>query len=167
MSLIFYSSVKPDLKRSVLLKGSLIAGIGALVLLLAGALVPPAELSIWGWPVIIISFGLIALGLIPYRRLCRLEERPSKLLVTDENELIYELNDRKRITIPIDLIEKMEYLENGSMYGIGICLKKGSNLKLKIHDPLFSLKKKFSCDLFLPFFSRRVLAELSSIVVES
>jgi hypothetical protein len=151
----------------LLLRGSAIAGIGALILLIAGATVPPQDLSIWGWPIIIVSFGLIAIGLIPYRRLSRLEDKPSKLVLTDDNEIIYIVNDRKRVTIPYDSIEKMEYLKNSNIYGIGLWLKKNNNLKPVVHDPLFNAighqkiaQKRFGCDLFLPFFSERALAEL-------
>lgn len=164
---ILHSTVKPEVKKNMLLRGSAIAAVGGLILLISGALTPPKDLEIWGWPIVIISFGLIALGLIPYRRLCRLEDRPNKLLLTDDNEIIYIHNDRKRVTIPYSAIEKMEYLQDNSLYGIGIWLKKAPEVKMAVHDPIFNFhthqkraKFRFGCDLFLPFFSEKAFQQV-------
>lgn len=166
--MIYHTQVKPELKRSKLLRGSVIAGVGALILLIGGAAVPPSQLHVWGWLIALVSFGLIAIGMIPYRRLCRLEERPAKLVINDVNELIYIHNDLKKITIPYEIIEKMEYFEDGNIYGIGVWIKKDAAKKIRVHDPLFDYqrrqkqaKKRFGCDLFLPFFSKRTLGDLN------
>lgn len=166
-ALTLHSSIKPDLKRKMLFRGSAIAAVGGLIILIAGALTPPKDLEIWGWPIVILSFGLIALGMIPYRRLCRLEDNPNKLLLTDKNEIIYIHSGRKRVTIPYSAIEKMEYLQDGALYGIGIWLKKSPPIKMTVHDILFNYhthqkraKNRFGCDLFLPFFSERAFSQL-------
>ncbi len=165
--LTLHSMVKPELKKSLLLRGSVLAAMGGALLLFSGAMIPPAGLEVWGWPIVILSFGLIAVGLMPYRRLCRLESRPSKLLLTDDNEIIYLFNDRKRVTIPYEAVKKMEYLQNDGLYGVGIWIDLSASKKVVVHDPTFNYqshqrvaKRRFGCDLFLPFFSERAFNQL-------
>lgn len=161
----FYSSIKPEMKRNMLLRGSAIAGVGALIILLTGTLIPPHEMEYWGWPSLITSLGLITLGLLPYRRLCALEDNPNILVLTSDG-IIYYHRQRKRLTLPFKSIEKIEYLQDQNLYGIGIWLKEDA-APPTIHDPLFNAnshqkraRKLFKTDLLLPFFTERVCNEL-------
>lgn len=163
----FYSSIKPEMKRSMLLRGSVIAGIGALIIVVTGTLLPLEQMEFWGWPIIIFSLGLITLGLLPYRRLCALEDNPNVLVMTEDG-IVYYHRQRKRLTLPKDAIDKLEYLHDQNLYGIGIWLKKDPEHPPIVHDPFFnanSHQKKakilFKSDLIFPFFTERVFKQIA------
>lgn len=164
--MIVQSSIRTSLKTLTLLRGSLIAGFGALFIVFAGVFLTTENLKVWGWPVIIISFGFIAAGLIPYRRLCRLEMSPYEA-VSHEGGLTFTAMGKKMFTIPSVSIGRIEYCEKGNRYGIGIWLKKPLPEKVLVHDRRFDIayyqaraKRQFGCDLFLPFFTKRALGNL-------
>lgn len=73
------SSVCSQLMKSTLLKGTFLAGIGILIIVLAGIFLPLQDMTIFGLPLYALGCGLIAFGLIPYRRLTALEKSPNEL----------------------------------------------------------------------------------------
>lgn len=165
-----YSSVSPKVEKKALFKGSFIAGIGVLLLAFSGSFIKEPLLKIWGLPILILSASLITYGLLPYRRLMRLQRKPNEIILSEEL-LQYVENNKRQITLPLSLIKKASYLEDKDDYGIGIWLKSAEySEKIIVHNPSFDLQKKvnqsekrWKCDLFFPYFSRRSFSRIGFI----
>jgi len=161
------SSIKPKLLRVTLKKGALIGGAGALTLLLAGTLLPLEQLKIWGLPALVVGFVLISVGLLPYRKLTRLELKPHELHYDGEFFLFLQ-QGKPLFKIPEESVEKMCYVEKEQMYGIAIWLKRPIEEKVRVLQPHFQFEAFVSdsaqrfegCDLFLPYFTERSWKEL-------
>lgn len=148
------------------MRGTLIAGVGGGLFLGGGLYLTPETLSVWGLPLFVVAMGLMAFGLIPYRRLCRLEVNPYEAVPSDEGITFY-AQKKKRFTIPRASIERMAFCEKGRAYGIGVWLKQPLPEKVVVHEkgPVLHsyrkwARKRFGCDLFLPYFTKRGLAQL-------
>lgn len=163
----FYTTITPRIKRQLLFRGTPIASLGILLLSYGGVFLSPSQLNIWGIPLVLLSIMLIAIGLIPYRRLCRLESTPD-CLVLDTTGMTLVQQGKRRYMIPHDSIEKMEYIEKGGDYGIGIWLKQPIPEKVVVYDPRFDMQlfqnkmvKRYGCPLYLSRFSRRTFAQIN------
>lgn len=168
--LTLHSSIRPSLKKNVLMKGSLLALCGVSLWLYGGVFLSIATLTNWGWPILILGGALVTWGLLPYRRLTLLENVPHKIIVTDVEELVFYMKDSPLLKIPLDDITEMAYLDNDKQYGIGIWLKKpvSKNFEvlqadLDIEKYLDNCQKKYFCDAFFPFFSKRSFQELKDV----
>ncbi|MEC7838708.1 MAG: hypothetical protein VX777_01565 [Chlamydiota bacterium] len=167
-SIRLFSSVKPTFMRRALIKGSLIAGSGVLLLAYCGAFIPPESLQIWGLPVLFAGGTLITMGLLPYRRLRRMESQPSELIVVDGKYIQY-INDGKQVySIPMQSIERYDYVETDTEYGIAVLLKDSPQEKIVVHDRKFDMeshqkksKEKYGCHIFIPYFSRRAFTRIA------
>lgn len=163
------SSIRPELKRQVLMRGSMIGGCGALLLLATGVFLPLSLLKIWGWAIFLIGIGLITLGLLPYRKLTRLESKPQTIEMK-EDRFSLTSNQKPLFTVPFSAIEKMAYINTSSDYGIAIWLHNPLTDKIVVHSEKFDIEKyrelsqrKFGCDLMLPYFSQRGFDELQEL----
>lgn len=164
----FRSSIRPSLLHSVLFQGSLLAFFGMLLLLGTGAFLSQESLKHWGLLIFFMSIGLIAIGMLPYRRLTRLEINPHEI-VLEKDHLHFFMKKKCLISIPLKNIEKMSFIELGRVYGIGIWLKNFSLENAITRETSFNIfkfhknsQKKYQCDLFLAYFSKRTFAELQS-----
>lgn len=124
----------------MLFLGSILAILGALLLLYSGIALPVETLKKWGVLLFLISLGLIAAGLIPYRRLQRLELNPDQLVILEKG-LIYKRAGVQEWQLPFDSIQSIDYVDNPWRYGI-------------------LLHVENSWDIFLPYFTRRSYEEL-------
>lgn len=127
--------------RRTLWRGTLLAAAGALPILFSGVFLKQDALADWGWLIFLAGMALIALGLIPYRRLCKLEMNPNQLIIKDENFIDYYVKNKLVMSIPIDSIANIDYIEKNQLYGIDITLK--SNKKM-----------------FLPYFTQRTAQQV-------
>jgi len=132
------TTVKPELIRYTLWKGVSYAVVGSAILIYAISL-PIEKLKIWGLPLFLFAGVLFTLGMLPYRKLTRLEKTPDKLLLNANETLTYVKKGKPILTIPLAKIERTAYLERGRMYGIGIEITPHSQEKT----------------LFFPYFSQR------------
>lgn len=144
------SSIRSSLLRFTLWKGTLMAALGASVLLYAGLYMPVDTLNKWGLPMLLVGGGLITLGLLPYRKLKRLEIKPDELMLS-ETHLQFTSQGKLMITIPLQSIDKTAYLEEGRQYGIGVWLKKPLPRLPSSQQKM----QRFGCSLFFPYFSER------------
>lgn len=161
----YRSSIHTPLLQKALMRGSFLAGIGALALL-AGTFLPPENLKIWGPFLFLFSLGLIGWGLIPYRRLKRLETEPHEILIT-KDRLLFCWRKKPAFSIPLKRIKKAVFISSGDVYGIGISLEDASLSYVQALDEKFDIThfqqhsiKKYGCDLFLPYFSQRTFEAL-------
>ncbi len=165
--LTWRTSIKPALMRSLLLRGSLLAGAGALLLVTAGAFLPTAHLKIWGLPLLIVAFLFITIGLLPYRRLTKLEVQSNELHY-DGTSLLFVSKGKPVLRIPAASIAMLCYREEDPHYGLCIQLKTPLPEKVIVLQARFDLKGMLSasrqcmpgCDLFFPYFSERSCNEL-------
>lgn len=154
------SSIRPELMRKTLWQGTFLAGIGALLIVTCGAFLPPPLMRTWGFFIFLAAIALITLGLLPYRRLKRLEENPYALFIDDQTNLRFCSKNKLLLTIPLDSIQSTTYLEKNDRYGIAIFLKNPPPKKIEV-QPNVNLSRFSdpSCDLFLPYFSERTYLE--------
>ena len=165
------SSVKSSLMRFALLRGTILAGLGAAVLIY-GTFLPVKTLSVWGFPLFCLSLGMIAVGLLPYRKLRRLEMNPYEILIEDDQWWHFVAKGVCLFSIPINSVEKTEYLDEANQYGIKVFLKKPIKEQIKVHARDFDMggfiatsRKRQKCDLFLPYFSARAYNSLKKPVI--
>lgn len=178
------SSILPGLMRRTLFRGTLVAGGGVCLLLVVGALLQLQYMKLWGAAVFLIGIALITLGLLPYKRLKKLEEKPSTLTV-DQTALHYSSKGKIRFSIPIVSIARLDYMPeiNSSIqqateaagqaneYGIKIFLNKPLKEKVIVQDPHFDFSRfsqqslaRHGSDLFLPYFSPRTYKTLEELL---
>ncbi len=150
------SKISSLLKKRRLLRGSLIATPGILVLLIVGSFAPLAILERFGILSFCVGIFLISLGLIPYRRLCQLELKPH-YIDADASNLKVLLHQRYALDIPMQLITACEWIEKKEIYGIGLHVKTAEIPKR------FS---RFGYACFLPFFKRDALDKLNECLAQ-
>ena len=158
-SIIIYNSINPGLKRQSLLQGTVCALFGVGFLFFGGIFLPEPVLSDWGLAIWGASILLITLGLIPYKTLKQLEERPDSLKVTSEGNLKFYKRGNLEFSIPLDNIHEMKYFEKKFLYGIGISLKEKQAMPeiRSLRLPIFSRPRIHykGFDLFFLYFSER------------
>lgn len=160
------SSILPALMRRTLWSGSLLGGVGALSLLMGGIFISLPEMKIWGPFLFIFSLAMITLGLLPYRRLKRLEENPYVLTIEGEGWIHFSGKGKLLFSIPISFLDCITYLEKQNAYGIRVFLKHPLPEKMSVHPEfnLADLHKRslylYQCDLFFSYFSQRSFATL-------
>lgn len=155
----FRSSIHSSLKRYVLLRGTVIASIGVGFLLSTGIFFPIVMLGKWGFLIWMASLSFIALGLIPYRRLSRLETHPYELKIINSSLCVLSLKGKTILSFPLQAVSKMEYLSDHHLYGIGIWLYSSSTFSDLLKKP-----SRFSdCSLFLPYFSLNSFKQIKAI----
>jgi hypothetical protein len=129
------TSISPSLLKWRLYLGSFLAGGGAFLLLFSSIYLSTSVLEKWGFLILILGLGLIAIGLIPYRKLQRLEVKPNELILS-EHGLAYYKGGRLEWKLPYDSIRSVTFFESSWRYGIYL-----------------DVEGRF--DLFLPFFTKR------------
>lgn len=153
------SSIKPALHRYVLFRGTSLAFIGAILLLYHGIFVRAEELGSYGFLVITLGIGLIALGLLPYRRLTKLEKEPHEIWIIEDSSVCFRSRGKNIVSIPLNMIKKVEHLDEGREYGIALSMQPSF---LDGRELQQISKKSKGCDLFLPYFTKRSFDELQN-----
>lgn len=170
-SLKLRTSVRTSLKNHVLFQGTVLSGIGAILLLIGGTVLPVGVLEVWGLFLMLAATGLIALGMVPYRRLTLLERSPNEMIIFPDKGLTYLLKGESILTIPLSSIQRFSYVEKEHEYGIGIHLKESLPEKVIIHNPKFAAlafqknsHDQYGCDLFFPYFTEHSYRSLMEYV---
>lgn len=160
------TTVSTPILKHALIKGFFISCIGLIGILIAGIFIPVLYLKIWGWMIFILGIGFIAAGMIPYKKLAKLQLKPNELFVLPTHIEFYS-NGKKNLTVPLSSIEKIEYYENKKIYGLSLFLKHPPPEKIIIHkngrwiDKMRREAQKYSqSDLFFLYFNRRTFKEL-------
>ncbi len=169
-SLTIRSSIKQELYSKTLKRGSLLGALGTLPLLYGAIFMEPTGLSTWGIPLFFLGIGLIALGMMPIRRLDRLQQHPNSLVLINDDLLEFYQSGNKTLSIPCSLIGSLRFLDDGIQYGICVTLKEAAKEKVIVHDPRFSYERyqkesrnRFECDLFFPHFTRRSFEKIKHL----
>lgn len=169
------SSIKPALLRTSVIKGTICAVIGMGLLLFATLFLSVAEMSRWGFLLFTGACGLLVYGLLPYRKLTRLESKPHLLSIDANHAITFESHAIKEFQIPRGAIDHCDYFDNQKSYGIQIWLSPERviwekiivfNRNLDMQEFQLQSKKNYGCDLFLPYFTERSYKELKSCLYD-
>lgn len=161
--MIVKTSVNSQLKKDALLKGTLLAGLGMLVLIGGSVILTQEQLAQYGFFIFLFGIALVTYGMIPYRKLVRLEHSPDEIHVDDDHTWIYFRKGKKIAEIPQTAIESADFIAHDPDYGICLQFKKKPSDKVKVCDSDAHLQMdKYGCDLFLPYFTERSMNRLRS-----
>jgi hypothetical protein len=163
------SSISTQLVTRTLFRGVLLSFLGICGLCYGGVYLNPSSLMDWGWLLYLISIGLITTGMLPYRRLIKLQLNPEELYLTENHEVIYFSKKRKLLTLPLEAVESWEYIDTWNRYGIAVKLKSSLQRPIVVHqrhEEVEKLRKRGHdngrLDLFFPYFSKYVCEELKN-----
>ena len=161
------TSIPSQLLKRTLMIGFSLALIGILGLLYGGIYAHLAELQFWGFTLFILSIGLITMGMLPYRRLTRLQLKPNELCMVAPDQLEYYSKGRKLLTIPLQSIDHFGYVNRYLVYGVTVWLKPDPKDPVLVHqgrsevDVLrYKGQKLAGADLFFSYFNQRSFQEL-------
>lgn len=164
------SVVTSPLMRYTLFKGCGFAVSGMCVLLIGGIFLPPETLGVWGWLLFVVGIGLMTFGMLPYKRLLRIQLKPDELVVQG-TDLEFYSRGIKRLTIPLRSIEKIAYRDARASYGISFRFLKPVIAPVIIHGKSGEIEKmkaegrKFAgADLFIPRFNRKSFDRLKETI---
>ncbi len=167
----FRSAVKPELIRSTLSRRGWVAVLGASLIVLTGTVLPFDWIKLWGLPLFLIGLVLVAFGILPYRKLSRLQLHPHRLEY--DGEFFHFLKQGKPLfKIPEISVDHITFLEKELLYGVAVYLKKPAPEKVVVLDKRFDIeafvedsKRRFDgCDLFLPYFSKKTVQDLKALL---
>ena len=139
----FYSSIKPNLKRYLIRRSLLFVLPGFVLLFYMGVFLKTSALERWGLWGFALSFVLISAGMIPYRRIIRLETTPHSLSL-EKDGLCFTHAKKGAIVFPIDQIKTFHFVQRKGFYGIRMQLEDGKHF-------------------LLPYFSKKTFEALSQI----
>lgn len=142
----FRSTVTAKEKSKKLQQGTLIAGAGVFFLAFAGIFLPQPILAKWGLIIFFFCFICLA-GLLPYRRLTKLERKPNEIVVIGTDIIEYWSGGRKLLTLLQKNITSMSYYH--SPYRPGIYIYFNNNKSEKV---------------FLPYFSKSSFDEITELI---
>ncbi len=161
-----HTIIDPDLMRRTLIRGSVAAGLGIVIILITAIEMPLTQLGFWGIPILIVGLGLIALGLVPYKILSKRQTSPDALTITEEN-LLYAKEGKATLTIPYSSISRVWHYERAPLYGVLITMRHHPAEKIHVHDHNYDIRrehqrsqKRFHADLFFPFFDETRFNEI-------
>lgn len=158
------TSVTSRLKRWKLLRATFFALTGVVILSYSTISLPKQSLAHVGTPIWLLSIFLIAYGFIPYKRLCRLENNPHQLIITDDQKLNYFRGKKKMFSVPLYEVEQIEAIAGSNSYGIGLKLKKGFTGNFPRREKELV---KYGVDIYLPYFTSRACKSLKAYCDES
>lgn len=156
------------LKES-LFRGTILASMGAAILLYASVRLTSESLTIWGPWVFGGGLFLITLGMLPYRRLASLQSQPDELIV-EPTQVHLKTKGNILFSLPLASIAIVYFLEK-PQHGIAIELKDPVPEKIIVRSEKFSMdafqrrnKKRFGTALFFPHFTKRSADELNEVL---
>jgi hypothetical protein len=171
--LVLRTSIPDRWIKKHLLKGIAMSLIGLIPLIYIGGFASLPVLQKWGFFVFLLGFGFITLGLLPYKKLISIQQRPHELRFFENNHITYYRKGRKIFDFPISMIKDVRYYQNKNDYGILVYFKNTFDHPMRIYEPHFnitSFQKASSqfekCDLFFRFFSTRSFNELKEWLEE-
>lgn len=151
----------------MLFQGFFLAFLGSVILLGSGTLLSLSLLQTWGGIIFCIGLGLITLGLLPYRRFASLQMHPHRLILVNNDQVMFFIKSKRIFTLSLCSITKMCYKDRSKNYGIVIWIKTSPNSLIVDHQALKEfqqLSPQFQTidkgDLFLPYFNQQAYNEL-------
>ena len=141
------TSLSNRLIQRSLFTGFSLAFLGGLGIFAGGILMPLPLLQKWGWLLFLFSLGLITAGLLPYRKLTRLQNKPNEIRVMEQGDLEFWVRGQCKLLLSFGDIERLEYCEkNKDVFGIAVWMKEGAYF-------------------FFQYFSKRSFEELQNAIM--
>ena len=140
--LSLHTTIDTKYKIALLKRGTFMAAIGLGAMIFASIEIGPTLLSKSGIFIFLFGVFMIGYGLLPYRKMMRLELSPHHLFV--DEEVIEYVHDKKIEQIATKEIASIEYYQNTTGYGIKI-------------------KKQDGSTIVMPFFSKRTFDRLQDV----
>jgi len=166
------TSIDPVLKKNTLIKGTAVAALGVFILVGCALFLPAVQLKNWGFWIFLFSGTLMALGLIPYRKLCLLEINPNELIL-NKGSLSFIQKGKLLFEIPNSFIDHLSFAQKKDACGLTVQLKKNLPEKIRLTKQHLSKKDLVSFEngeLFFPYFSQKTcrcfIAEFTAVVNE-
>lgn len=128
-----FTTIKPNLLKYYLIKSTILSIFGISVLFLGGIFLPSYLLAYFGIPILLLGGALITWGMIPYKKINRLELKPNEILLTDSYFQYFE-SRKPIISIPIQQISEYDFFENDIDYGVKVYI-------LNEHGIIYHTKK--------------------------
>lgn len=160
------TTLSNPLLKQKLFKGFFIALVGVIAMVSAGIFLPGPLLSKLGLFVYIFGFGLITIGLLPYRKLSRLQNKPNELRLTGEDRLEFWAKGQCRLIIPIRCLKGFAYTETENGNGITFYLNHPSEMDNKTLKGYQILVNREEPSILFLYFSKRSCEELQEAVFE-
>lgn len=168
--LILRTSIKPSIKEAALFRGTCLAGLGGIIILVGG-FISKGVLTLWGVPLYLVGVGLIVVGLRPHRKLQLLENNPNEIYVDQNLMFTFRSKGKPVLSTSSRTFSKIEYMDQGDIYGLALWFAQPRihhiflyNDKMNIEDLQIPSRKKYGCDLFLPYFSKRACQALLEFI---
>ncbi|WP_148300653.1 cell division protein CrgA [Candidatus Protochlamydia sp. R18] len=150
-------------------KGIVWSLLGLIPMIYVGGFAELPFLQKWGIWAFLIGFGLITAGLVPYKKLISIQQKPHELRLSETDQIDYYLKGKKVLGLPISSIKQIEYYNKDQDFGIIVRLKVPLANPFIIYSHSFSLvnfqKKSFlveKADIFFPYFTQRSFDELQT-----
>jgi hypothetical protein len=156
---ILRSAINEEMLYKNLKNGLIYTTPGALLLFYGALLFSQATLEKWGAITFLMSMFLIALGLIPYQQLKKLQLDPDEIHLFNNTFQVFKKN-KEPFTLPYQKIASLKFCEMRSIYGIAIELKEKDFTSARENKT----RSYYHCDLFLPFFTQRALRSMEEIL---
>ncbi|CUI17718.1 Conserved putative membrane protein [Candidatus Protochlamydia naegleriophila] len=170
--LILRTTIPTQWMNQSLKIGLVLALLGIFPLVYAGAFASPAVLKTWGLLIFLGGFFLITAGLLPYRRLSRLQFKPNELHCVGLERLEYYQNGKPVLSLTLSSIDHFSFIDEPRFFGIAVSLKRPLPAKMTISCSTFDLRsfekqaEKAQADAFFPYFSRRSFEELNAWILD-
>ena len=157
-----YSSISSEIKKLKLKKG-LLFSLPAIILLITFGTFASLDLVVqYGRIIFFVSITLIAIGMIPYRRITRLESTPHILSIEDDT-LDFKYLGKFSVLIPLREIKSISFFRKKQFFGLALTLHSLKNVQSKnfaMRQYQKKCRRQLSCDLFLPYFPEKIKSSL-------
>jgi len=148
--------------KSILYKGFCYAFLGVLILLIGGVFLPEPLMQRWGWLIYFSAFFFITYGLLPYRKITRLQNKPNEIKLTSRSFLEFWSQTHFQFAIPLHLINSVRYFQKNKKYGMVLKLTDfPENLRDNLSKFYIEMDKSKKEMIFL-YFSKRSCQELDT-----
>lgn len=158
------TTISSAILKKALFRGTLLAGLGMVFFFYGGLHLSVDILEKWGLLLWAGGFGCIILGLLPYKKLLKLQLHPHRLIVS-EGYLDYYVQEKKMLSIPLEAIQSIDYID-APLYGIALLTYTNSVERIRVHDRLSQAQKMrkqgkvYNTSLFFPYFNHYAFKQL-------
>lgn len=158
------SVIGPRFAQDMLFKSMIVASFAAFFILIFGAFTPISYLSSYGSIGFITCVFLIAYALKPYKHLNMHQLKGSELIFC-ASDLKYSVSGEAIFSIPLSLIKKIEYFQDGQKYGLCLFLEKAGSEKMQLHKAEYFIEADKTL-IKLPYFPKNKVDEIIQLLKE-
>ena len=162
--LIIRTSLTPDYLKKILVRGFCLSIIGSMLLIGASIFLPEPLLNKWGWLLYFSALILITIGLLPYRKLSKLQNKPNEIRLIDRTFQFW-TKGKCLLSTSVSDINSLSYRDE-NLPGIEISFKKNYPFPQNLKSFQVVQGKETQQLVFL-YFSKRSFNELMNWLNDS